>query len=499
MNASRSRRRYLAVTGLLLLLLLGLHGTPSASAQGPTCPPGFVWQRMSGVGCVQEGCLDISNAKYTYTNACSCVEGYKGCFAPVDYEGFDRKKCEPFCPVSALVACVAVDADCPGKAPIVPPTSAPAVPTAAPNTNDDTASLPSVDDLVRDLEQFLAGAGTRGPTAGKTAAGGAALSALIGAWVLINLLSGRSLADLLRAVGIVQRRAATMGGVGAASGSGPSAGGGGPPAGPTIDRIYDGTGAKQHINRIDPSILSGLRALNPDAPDYRDKVQQVLDKVKTQWVNGRRIKGIAYDWKTDASGKQILDEDSIVIVVEEPEYPTPPSPAAPPPATKAAPPPPPPPKPKTLPQIYQSDPSKFRRCQDMVYARIYKRAPPNGTGQNKGKLYQEMARRGYWEVHQGWVYDPKGAEQKLTSLKDGDIIMFDPQGLPDEHRAPHYAVVEGGKIHQILNMPQRGEYLAIDLKDAGWFLRQRQYISQTDGKTWNLKPYHGFKVFRPPP
>ena len=42
MTLLSSRRRHLTVTGLLLLLLLGLHGTPQAAAQGPTCPPGFV-------------------------------------------------------------------------------------------------------------------------------------------------------------------------------------------------------------------------------------------------------------------------------------------------------------------------------------------------------------------------------------------------------------------------------------------------------------------------
>lgn len=218
------RRLFMKRWLLLLVALLALTFVPclirQARAQGPECPPGFFWRRMSGVGCMQEGCLDIANAKYSYTGACICLEGYKGCYEPVDYTAFDGSKCGPFCPNSTLVACVEPDAPCPGEEPapgpgeeavepVGPPTegeepSAPkeepapspgeeAVEPVAPPTGDEEPTSPlTVSDLMRDLEEFLAGKGVKGPTPGQAAAGAAAVSALLTIWVLTNLLSGAS-------------------------------------------------------------------------------------------------------------------------------------------------------------------------------------------------------------------------------------------------------------------------------------------------------------------
>jgi hypothetical protein len=72
-----------------------------------------------------------------------------------------------------------------------------------------------------------------------------------------------------------------------------------------------------------------LRRLRRDDPQYWEKVDKTLEKVK----NDRRVKAITYK-----QGPGGIDEDSIAIVVEEPEHrpapppsPVPPAPVAPPP------------------------------------------------------------------------------------------------------------------------------------------------------------------------
>lgn len=100
---------------VLLFFVLLLLGVVNASAV--ECPPGFKWVRMSGVGCVQENCMEIENAKLSYTSSCICIDGYKGCYEPVDYTNFDKSKCGPNCPYSRLIACVKPGEPCPGKEP----------------------------------------------------------------------------------------------------------------------------------------------------------------------------------------------------------------------------------------------------------------------------------------------------------------------------------------------------------------------------------------------
>jgi len=192
----------------VLLLALTLAGPAAAQDGGPECPSGFVWQRMSGVGCVQEGCTSIPNAKLSYTSSCICLDEYRGCYEPVDSSGV---ACGPNCPASRLVACVSADALCPGEQPAndqptgdqpaeaAGPEPAGPADSEAPSSDDRTTTV-SVDDLAKDLEQFLAGKGVTRTTPGKAAAGSAALSALIAAWVLVNAASGANIADLLRAV-----------------------------------------------------------------------------------------------------------------------------------------------------------------------------------------------------------------------------------------------------------------------------------------------------------
>ena len=518
------KRWLLLLVGLLLALTLGPYWIQQARAQGPECPPGFFWRRMSGVGCMQEGCLDIANAKYSYTGACICIEGYKGCYEPVDYTAFDGSKCGPFCPNSTLIACVEPDAPCPGEEaaspgeeavePVGPPSkgeepSAPkeepasspgeeAVEPVAPAIEGEKPTSPlAVSDLVRDLEQFLAGEGVKGPTPGQAAAGAAAVSALIGAWVLVNLLSGADPQAVLAAVQKWRLKGGT-----APQPSTTSA----PPkpryAGPIVDKIKDGERAKRLLK--DLKVLQKIEALDPNDPDYWENLDKIIDQAKD---SDRRVKAIAYTHKTDSKGHKVpgIVEDSLVIVVEEPEY-GPYTPPPTPPVSKKAPPtprppekvPPAPPKPPGIDTIYNADPNKFRQCQDLVYGRLWNEPPPTGS-QDKAKIYAKMVEEGYWLAEQGGKYDLKDAMSKLASARDGDIIMFDRHGLPDEHRAAHYAIVENGKIYQILNLPKGGEPEIIDLKDASLLFKPRQVRSLANGKLHPSGGYYGFKIYRKPP
>ncbi len=105
---------------LVLLFLL------SISASAVECPPGFEWQRMSGVGCVQSDCNTRPHAHWSYTRACICSsmdniddpeeDKYSNpCYRSVDYESFDRSKCGAFCPSSYLEECILPDQLCPGE------------------------------------------------------------------------------------------------------------------------------------------------------------------------------------------------------------------------------------------------------------------------------------------------------------------------------------------------------------------------------------------------
>jgi hypothetical protein len=64
---------------LSLALLWAIDGNPaSASQEKKNCPPGFVWIRMSGIGCVQEKLP--ANGKISYEGYSICEDGYGGIY-----------------------------------------------------------------------------------------------------------------------------------------------------------------------------------------------------------------------------------------------------------------------------------------------------------------------------------------------------------------------------------------------------------------------------------
>jgi hypothetical protein len=84
------------------------------------------------------------------------------------------------------------------------------------------------------------------------------------------------------------------------------------------ERIYDGNDAKKILT--DLKILDDLKKLDCNDwrnPSYRAKRDELMD---TKFEKNRRVRSISYKLKPEKEGKQVIDEDSIVIIVEEPDY-----------------------------------------------------------------------------------------------------------------------------------------------------------------------------------
>ena len=193
------------------LFALGWAQDVRAQDEGPVCPPGFEWQRMSGVGCVQVDCAE-AGGRYSYTSACICDDGLKACTEEVDYSNFDQESCGIFCPGSRVVACVAADDLCPGEEPpeVVIPTEPPLEIAPPPIEREpEPAGLGPV-------EHFIIGGEYEPPDPLRAAAAAAASTLMLSGWALLQRLGQRN----LPAAG--KRRVETGGG-GLAGGSGSGA------------------------------------------------------------------------------------------------------------------------------------------------------------------------------------------------------------------------------------------------------------------------------------
>lgn len=81
-------------------------------------------------------------------------------------------------------------------------------------------------------------------------------------------------------------------------------------------------------------------------------------------------------------------------------------------------------------------------------------------------------------------------------LKDGDIIMLGRNQAVDAVNADHYAVVENGKIYEVVNLPQGGEARGYDVKKAGELFRKSR-ISSADLKTYTSpSSFKHFSIYR---
>ncbi|MBC2713396.1 MAG: hypothetical protein HGJ94_21080 [Desulfosarcina sp.] len=128
--------------------------------------------------------------------------------------------------------------------------------------------------------------------------------------------------------------------------------------------------------------------------------------------------------------------------------------------------------------LYNSAPDKFLYCQDLAYAAITGNASPSGN-YSQADLKDLLDREGYYVVNEGRVpqtYDPNID----YNLVDGDIIMFYTSDPPnDPSNAPHYAVVRGGKIWQILKWREGGQLDGP--RDLSFFWGSRSMINAFTG------------------
>ncbi|NYZ78774.1 hypothetical protein H0N99_01355 [Candidatus Micrarchaeota archaeon] len=104
------------MTRVITLIILMAFILPVFAVE---CPPGFHWERMSGVGCVQDDCA-AKGGGYTYTKECWCGDTVRACYGAVNYSGFDAKKCSSFCPISKFIGCADANGKCPNDKPTQP-------------------------------------------------------------------------------------------------------------------------------------------------------------------------------------------------------------------------------------------------------------------------------------------------------------------------------------------------------------------------------------------
>lgn len=169
----------LHITLLITFLLAGFWVSGvRAQGEGPQCPPGFVFDRLSGVGCVQENCFSVG--VLSYTGSCVCLEGYVGCYEPIE---FDSALCFPFCPNSSLVACIHPPQVCSSEAGLDSPMG----------DIDDYGSNSPLSPIVGQMEQFFSGSTTLPPTSTRAAAAAVITTTLLGSWMAMDWLRDKEL------------------------------------------------------------------------------------------------------------------------------------------------------------------------------------------------------------------------------------------------------------------------------------------------------------------
>jgi hypothetical protein len=162
------------LTGGIFLLLF------SSATLAVDCPPGYVWNRMSGPGCIQADCNSIPHAHYSYTMDCICgTDDCIGdpvcveCYEPVDYTSFDKNKCGIFCPGLRLYLCVKAGEKCPDKKastttlPAQTASNRPVMPSITVITYPTTTTAPKNEDCGAICRGIYATAVAVDPKAGK--------------------------------------------------------------------------------------------------------------------------------------------------------------------------------------------------------------------------------------------------------------------------------------------------------------------------------------------
>lgn len=143
-------------------------------------------------------------------------------------------------------------------------------------------------------------------------------------------------------------------------------------------------------------------------------------------------------------------------------------------------------------QLYTGSPENFRQCQDLAYAAVFNKAPSTTTGASKAEVGERLLSSAYTVSSKGCVAE--GARPDVA-LSEGDIIVFDWDTLPDPKNGAHYAVVEKGKISQVLNFDQAGAFNQTD--DIAWFFSKRTVYDPYQGNKALSSPrvYHCYTVY----
>jgi len=144
---------------------------------------------------------------------------------------------------------------------------------------------------------------------------------------------------------------------------------------------------------------------------------------------------------------------------------------------------------KSLTDYYTQNKDQYEYCQDLAYTQIFHK-PPDPTdhlsmplkaneGSKRKEAVGEKLISDYEVTSQGSV--EKG-QAPSVNLNNGDIVVFEFDHEPDPKSAAHYAVVEDGKIRQVLAFGQGG---ALDdtPRDIGWFFDTRTVTNPYTGTT----------------
>ncbi len=145
-----------------------------------------------------------------------------------------------------------------------------------------------------------------------------------------------------------------------------------------------------------------------------------------------------------------------------------------------------------LEQMYEKNPKNFRQCQDLAYAAVFNRPPETTTGASKAEVGNVLLSSAYTVSSSGCVAE--GAKPTVP-LSNGDIIVFDWDSAPDPKNAAHYAVVENGKISQVLNFGKGGAYN--QTADIAWFFSKRTVYDPYNSNQAMMSPkvYHCYTVY----
>jgi hypothetical protein len=201
------------------------YGDPNDSVEDSSAPPGYVEDNTDcddtdaavnpGVTEVPNGIDDdcdgeVDEKVLTYHRDAD-GDGYgapkdsvEDSSAPSGYveDDTDCRDTDPTVHPGATEACNEVDDDCDGEV----DEGCPAAPIskkneeAIPPAGSKVIGPPSVSDLIRDLEEFLAGKGKKGPTPVQAATTGGGVIVLVSIWMLEKYLSGGRKEDIEEAV-----------------------------------------------------------------------------------------------------------------------------------------------------------------------------------------------------------------------------------------------------------------------------------------------------------